>query len=404
MSKILVWNTFPLQNSGGPSGYNFNVRTYVKENNITDIIFLSDLIDITNVHTNPSIKVNNHPANIISKLYNVLRYRWGLLYNFIYGSYNEPFEGIPEGFSIDEFDYVHVHFSMHANRIKKTFPNYQGRVIITSHQPCSTVDEILDMTHYPFLKFFRHLGHLAEAKAYDAADYIMFPCRQAREPYEKVSALKESFKRNEKKFFYVPSSILDIEIDENKIQKFSELSIPCDAFVITYFGRHTPIKGYDILKEVGSRLLDKYPNLYFLCAGKGEITPLNHKRWIELGFINNAVELLYQSNLYILPNRDTYFDLVTLEILRSSTPLILSYTGGNKYFKDELPEKETQGMDFFDIDNFEELVKKVECHIEEYYHNRKEYMLKAQSNRQLFLKRFTIASFVDTYFNSVKNL
>lgn len=48
---------------------------------------------------------------------------------------------------------------------------------------------------------------------------------------------------------------MDCSFDEEKIQKFRDLGIPDNAFVITYFGRHNEIKGYDILKEVGMKLL-----------------------------------------------------------------------------------------------------------------------------------------------------
>jgi glycosyltransferase involved in cell wall biosynthesis len=232
----------------------------------------------------------------------------------------------------------------------------------------------------------------------------MFPCKQAREPYEKVPVLRKSFRRNDSKFFYVPSAILDLNIDDKKMQRFSDFGIPQDAFVVTYFGRHNLIKGYDILKIVGTALLDKYPKLYFLCAGIGDLQPVNHPGWIELGFINNAHELLYQSNLYILPNRETFFDLITLEILRSSTPIILSETGGNRYFKEELPKEEIEGFDFFNVNNIDDLISKVEAHINEYYNNRDKYEQKAIANRSLYLKRFTVESFVKSYLSKINSL
>lgn len=91
---------------------------------------------------------------------------------------------------------------------------------------------------------------------------------------------------------------------------------------------------------------------------------MKHPRWIELGFIYNTQELLSQSDLYILPNRETYFDLVVLEILRSSTNLLLSNTGGNKYFQ-LLDKNDTNGIVFFDIDNFDDIVSLVQKFIEE---------------------------------------
>lgn len=187
------------------------------------------------------------------------------------------------------------------------------------------------------------------------------------------------------------------------MQKYSELNIPADAFVITYFGRHISVKGYDILKQVGHKLLNKYPHLYFLCAGKGEIQPLNHPRWMELGFIHNANELMSQSSLYILPNRETYFDLVTLEILRAGIPIILSETGGNKFFH-HFSDKELIGMDFFDINNIDDLIAKVENIIKQKSIEPAQYMKRKVANRNLFINNFTIDKFVERYLDLINKL
>lgn len=37
--------------------------------------------------------------------------------------------------------------------------------------------------------------------------------------------------------------------------------------------------------------------------------------------------------MFILPNRETYFDLVLLEVMSLGIPVLASYTGGNKYFE-----------------------------------------------------------------------
>ena len=220
----------------------------------------------------------------------------------------------------------------------------------------------------------------------------MFPVKGAREPYEKEPRIKKHFQSREDSIFYCSSAINYRPVDENKMQTYKELGIPENSFVITYFGRHNSIKGYDILKSVAEVLLDKYPSLFFLCAGKGDVAPLNHSRWIELGFISNTHELLWQSDLYILPNRETYFDLVVLEIMRSRTPLILSSTGGNEYFK-ELPMEEIVGLDFFDINNFEGLISIVESNIQLKANAPMQYKQNGENNRRLWLNYFTMDKF-----------
>ena len=242
-----------------------------------------------------------------------------------------------------------------------------------------------------------------ESNAFKDADFIMFPCIGAREPYEKEPMIKKVFEDCKDKFFYVPTSIVDYKPDLPTCQKLSELGIPKGAFVVSYFGRHITVKGYDILIKFGMRLIENNPNLYFLCAGSGPIEPPKHPRWIELGFIKNVDDLLPQCNLYILPNRETYFDLITLQILRAGIPLILSDTGGNKYFKD-LPQTETKGLKFFDIGDENTLLKLVQGVINLYSSNQKEYENRRVANRNLYEKYFTIDRYVKEYTSFIDKL
>ena len=242
-----------------------------------------------------------------------------------------------------------------------------------------------------------------ECDAYDKTDFVMFPCPGARDPYEKCATMREAFVRNNKKFFYVPSSIVDYHPNPIFQQKLSDFQIPNDAFVITYFGRHNQIKGYDILVKIGMQLLEKYPNLYFLCAGNGPIPPPQHTRWIELGFINNVDDLLPQSSLYILPNRETYFDLITLQILRAGVPIALSNTGGNTYFQ-ELPKEETRGMILFEINEPDRLISIVEDMMNMKISSPKLFDELRQCNRRLYEKNFTLDKYTNNYLEVINKL
>lgn len=394
MKKVLIWDTFPLSNSGGPNGYLYNIHEYLRKYPTSQITFLSDILgQQTKFSDNIEVKKRNRTG-----IFTFFR----IIYNYCWRVYRLCDVIIPSSIDLNEYDFIHVHSINQVLGIRKKYPSYHGKIIVTSHCPCLWIDEMLTILPR-WAKYLRPFAILNECASYDSADYIMFPCKDAREPYEKDKRISRCFKKNEDKFFYVPSSILDLEIDERKIQKFEDLGIPKDSFVITYFGRHNEIKGYDILKEVGKSLLDKYPNLYFLCAGRGPIAPLKHRRWIELGFINNTNELLYQSDLYILPNRETYFDLVVLEILRSSTRLIFSDTGGNKFFKTLQPE-ETSELYYFDIDKLDDLLLLVECAIKEKELSAESYNQKGNLNRQLFLKYFTIETYMNNYIRQVNDL
>lgn len=394
MSKVLIFNYRKLANTGGPEGYLYNIYTHLQSNPTDQIVFYSDLLNQSVEVTHPKHQKENLYKTFVNDVKQVINLCWRI--------YNRKGPTPSDGFDINDYDFVHIHKINDFFTFKNRFPQYKGKVILTSHCPCPWTDEML--SHYDrFVAFFRPIILYWECKAFKNADYIMFPCKGAREPYEKERRINKVFVNNEDKFFYVPSAITDVNINEESMQKFAEIGIPEDSFVISYFGRHNSIKGYDIIKKVGSELLDKYPNLYFVCAGRGEIEPLNHPRWIELGFIGNAQELLYQSDLYISANRETYFDLIVLEILRSGTKLILSETGGNNFFKD-YPVSEKNGLEFFDISDFNTLLNLVENNIVKKNNMHNAYAAECAANRTLFLAHFTMDKYVSNYISSIKKL
>jgi len=395
MKKVLIWNYWTLANTGGPKGYLYNVHEALKTDNNYNITFLSDLI------TSISGKKASNKSKNKGFIYNVLK-DLKHIYTLCWGYFHKKPMQMLNGFCIDNYDYVHIHCVYDVFTFRRTCPSYKGKVILTTHCPCPWTDEMLSHND-KFVSLFRPIILSWECKAYKNVDYLMFPCKGAREPYEKEARIKALFTSNENKFFYVPSAIMDFNIDKERMQRISDLGIPEGSFVISYFGRHNSIKGYDIIKQVGEALLDKYKNLYFLCAGCIDIEPLQHERWIELGFIGNTHELLYQSDLYISANRETYFDLVVLEILRSSTKLILSSTGGNNYFK-ELPSDLKKGLLFFENENLVELIKLVEDCIQTKMSAPEVYKDECDSNRRLYLQDFTLMSYLENYTKALDSL
>ena len=402
MKKVLIWDiSFKLANVGGPAGYLYNIHEYLKLHPSPQITFLSDLLsekrqlqDVQNTPAHQSLKARLLNNSFIKNA--------NEFFSIIWRGYHHTSVRLPKNLDLSQYDYIHVHRVDDAIRHKSILKGFRGKIICTNHCPCLLTDEII-ANRGGIYKFFRSQMKREELRAYKSADYLMFPCKGAREPYEKDKDCFVAFHAMENKFFYCPSSIMDLPVDENVMQKYSDLGIPKDAFVITYFGRHNEVKGYDILKRVGSLLLEKYPNLYFVCAGKGPIEPLEHPRWIELGFIQNTHELLWQSDLYILPNRETYFDLIVLEVLRSRTPLILSANGGNNYFK-SLPKNEIGGLSFFNVEDLDSLIGLTSKHIEEKRDNKQLYLTKGESNRKLWNKYFTIESYINRYLFEIDGL
>ena len=402
MKKVLIWDiSFRLANKGGPAGYLYNIHEYLHSHQCEQIVFLSDLY--------PKRKTNHaeQTSSVKQRLLEAIKtnrfiYRINDLLYIIWKQYHTCNVRLPEGMNLNEYDFVHFHQVNDVRRYASLLKNTGCKTILTTHCPCPMTDEQL-AGHPWYYRLFAPWLRWQERQCYKNADYLLFPCKEAREPYEKDIQIRKLFHALEHKFVYCPSAIQDVIIDENKMQRFSDFGIPKDAFVITYFGRHNAIKGYDILKQIGERLLPKYPNLYFLCAGKGEIEPLRHPRWIELGFISNTAELLQQSDLYILPNRETYFDLIVLEVLRSATPIILAENGGNKSFL-HLSQEERTGMSFCRTGAVEEYCLQAERHIKMQTDNRFHYASLGQKNRTLWEKQYSMSRYVSGYQSIIDSL
>ena len=224
--------------------------------------------------------------------------------------------------------------------------NYKGTVILTSHSPCAKFKEKLAWLNpfdYKMLKKWVDRIEEMDAYSFKRADYIIFPCKEAEEPYYHTWEAYEQL-REEKKYRYMPTGIVGCKAKVNREDFRKKYGIPDNAFVISYAGRHNEIKGYADLKRLGEKLLaDK--NVYFLIAGKEEpMTGLKNDHWIEVGWTNDPHSLIAASDVFVLPNHETYFDLILLEVLSLGVPVVMSRTGGNKYFE----QFKQPGLKFYD--------------------------------------------------------
>lgn len=408
--KVLIWDMFELRNTGGPSGYLYNIHEYLKSHPNDNIYFLSDLLPKLDHEvqfkndTNEDIKKQKKKKSIWQKTLSSLNRLPKIksiitkVIDYSYRIYHLKWTNVDPLINLNEFDFIHFHFLIHVKQFKNTYPDYRGKTIVTSHTPCPWTYETIDAD--PSIKYLRSIMIKQECRLYCTADYLMFPCKQAKEPYEHNRHIKSTLDKMESQTFYVPTSILPYQTNGLNIPKRSEFNIPESAFIVAFFGRHSYIKGYDILKKIAEDVLEKNPNLYFLCAGGGDIEPMNHPRWIELGYISNVKEIMQICDMYVLPNRETYFDLVVLECLRAGLPLSVSNTGGNKFFQ-TMSSDETHGISYFDISHPEEAVKQIEHNytlreIDSTTYNKLRY-----SNIDLYNNHFSLSNFIESYIDSL---
>ena len=126
---------------------------------------------------------------------------------------------------------------------------------------------------------------------------------------------------------------------------------------------------------------------------------LQNPRWIELGWINYGNEVIANSDVFVLPNKETYFDLVALEVMRQGTPILMTKTGGNKYF---LKYGEENGFFFYSYGDINEAKEKL-YHIIDLKRTG-DLKTKACNIRKTFEKNFTIANFVERYYELMETL
>lgn len=334
MINILIWDKpYILKNTGGPAGYLYNIKEYLNLHPCKNISFYSDLLG---PKSEPFKKKDGWSSNVKAKLAKACRYLPFLteLRRRYFISQNLSAE---ETVVISKFNYIHFHSITDFVSVKESLPR-EVQTILTTHTPEPLFDELCGLFNIKrdniIAKLLRPFFLKKESKAYDTANKLMFPAEEALEVYSgKSKLLKETIKKNKYKMFFVPTALFPNNKIESNEYPLNRLSLPKDAFVICYIGRHNHVKGYDFIQKLALEVWRLIPHAYFIIGGKeSPLQGVSDNRWKELGWINTQ-DVLNQSDIFILPNRETYFDLISLEVLRQGVPLVASRTGGNKWFE-----------------------------------------------------------------------
>lgn len=140
----------------------------------------------------------------------------------------------------------------------------------------------------------------------------------------------------------------------------------------------------------------KQEDIYFMIAGKEEpLKGLEHPHWCEIGWTNDPHSLINASDVFVLPNEETYFDLIMLEVLSLGKIIIASRTGGNKFFeKIDAPGV----MLYSDEKQAIELIEKVK------HMNQDEREVLEKKNHELFKEKFSNPVFAQNYVNIINSL
>ena len=261
-------------------------------------------------------------------------------------------------------------------------------------------EELYDIVDFKFKKyvpFFKRRLRAMDYFAFNRADFIVFPCEDAEEPYiNRWEGYKELKKKKQAAYRYVLTGIPKVEAKRPKNDVFRELNIRDNSFLVSYAGRHNEAKGYDLLKNIGETFLNQHTDATFVIAGKeSPLTRLDHKRWVELGWTDDAKSYIAASDVFLLPNRETYFDIVMLEVLSLGKIVIASRTGGNKYFE----KNNCPGVMLYDtLDECLQLLHKV------YVMSKEERESLEKQNYEFYSNNLTVEKMYNSYLQMLSTL
>ena len=327
-----------IAHTGGPSGYLYNLRVFRDQTGDREIFFLND----QDMPRRLSFRVKNKLHGIASD--RSLPETAARVEQIFYESTQKgPYD-------LSSFDIVHFHSTADLFAQKKNLEDFAGKVVLTSHTPKAPhrewIEDLASPSEYEAHREILDKTVEFDEFAFSRADYVVFPCREAEEPYFHTWK-KYAEIRDEKKILYLPTGIPDCRCGgadsqvlaektseacrtrKSRAQIRGELAIPEEAFVLCFVGRHNSVKGYDRLISI----FEKLPEVTVICCGnEGRIASPISPRWIEVGWTEDPFSYIAASDLFVLPNRETYFDLTLLEVLSLGKLSLISRTGGNKVF------------------------------------------------------------------------
>lgn len=328
---------------GGPSGYLYNLYAGANEIEIfPDFIYLVD-----NKVGNETNSANKN--NILTKVKEMFPAIREFLYFFKQGNIFKK----KLGETIKKYDLIHVH-TTETLLYLRWFCKYKGKVVFTPHRPEKVRDELLEVMCRKKKGTYRLLGKwydYLESQSYRLADIFIFPSKGAMGIYKSFPGFNKYSKGKKIKYLYTGIREKKVSLSRDEYRRKNHIEE--NAFVIAFIGRHNAIKGYDRLVDIFPKLEEN--GVEFIIAGKIENENYPHnKRWHELGYITDTQNLMNASDVVVIPNRNTYFDLVILEALSLGKIVITSNTGGNIDISND-----TDAVVLFDNEKEESLLKTV---------------------------------------------
>lgn len=385
--KVLIYmDRNKLKPIGGPTGYLYNLSIGLTEIKSLEIDFLNE--KKKSESTFKSVARRGIPQKIWKKL-SAWKYTKSIIDS----------DGKESDINFNKYAAVHFHSTYDLYKNRNLLKNYSGKIILTSHTPEAPYLEVCDSLRaegFPnklITNIAKKLKRIDDF-AFNKCTNLIFPCKEAMEPYTNTS---EYFRKNYKQILN-KTSFLPTGIKRPKEIAQFEMpnNIDKDKFWVTYVGRHNEIKGYDLLLKAARKIQNEDADIEFFIGGREE--PMHSdpklKNWHEFGWTNNPLGLEAASNLFVLPNRQTYFDLALIEALSVPSIVLISDSGGNKYFK----RFNSNMINFFKTNDVDDLVKKIE-NIKDHYD-----VFYGSKSMKIYNDNFTPKIFAQNYIKVIREI
>ena len=322
MKALIFFEEKMLKPTGGPAGYLYNIYTKKQQIDDQDLVFLNAENKKAGKHF-MKIILPRLVRKIVYKNHPRMRYLKNISDN----------GKIPRVIDLAKYDLIHFHGTLDMYSAREDLKNYKGVVVLTTHSPKvffrENIEDYMPPEEYEYFKNYYDGIEEIDKYAFKRADYIIFPCEGAEEPYYHSWPLYKNF-RDSSKIRYLPTGIFPVFSSVNRKIIRKKYNIPETAILISFVGRHNEVKGYDLLQQIFSKIDD----VYVICCGKIlSIQPPDSNHWIEVGWTDDPYSIVAASDIYMLPNRETYFDIAMLQTLSLGKCSVISNTGGNKEFK-----------------------------------------------------------------------
>ena len=173
-----------------------------------------------------------------------------------------------------QFKTIISHYAVDAVFIKNYLKSrkIEAKLMLMSHSPEPMSQEAYHLAKsrkIPNADIIYSVLQKIEKDAFSQADILVFPSKEAMEPYLKGLDYFKELSRN-KKLMFIRTCCARLDI-ENSIRDIREEFGIKTKYIISFIGRHTAVKGYDILKSIADKILAKRDDITFVIGGGRQV-------------------------------------------------------------------------------------------------------------------------------------